>query len=287
MPQAQNTCLDGREILRSFSSPMILTCPACSTRYLVPDTAISAAGRQVRCAKCRHSWFMAGANAPDAPASAAVPPQSPPPVPAPAVPPAAPPLFTPPPIAKKSPDDPAPQIFAAPTPSTAAVASPEASASFDRDESGIDPFAHTPPFKPRTNPTRKWTFAALGAGVLMLGAVGLMQVFGTPSILSNVGLGTAESRLLLQIERVPERRSLPSGQELFAVTGKIINPTKQTQPVPNIVADALDARNKVIYTWVIQPPARSIGPSASLEFNNAELNVPKGASSLKLSFSGR
>lgn len=35
---------------------MILTCPNCDTRFKVPNKAIGAEGRQVRCAKCAYVW---------------------------------------------------------------------------------------------------------------------------------------------------------------------------------------------------------------------------------------
>lgn len=38
---------------------MILQCKNCNARYLVPDHAIGADGRTVRCARCLHTWFEA------------------------------------------------------------------------------------------------------------------------------------------------------------------------------------------------------------------------------------
>ncbi len=59
---------------------MIIACPACKTRYVVPDASIGIDGRTVRCAKCKHSWFQEGPQI-ERPATPEPPPPAPPPEP--------------------------------------------------------------------------------------------------------------------------------------------------------------------------------------------------------------
>jgi len=37
---------------------MIIQCPSCQARFMLPDEALGDAGKKVRCAKCRDVWFQ-------------------------------------------------------------------------------------------------------------------------------------------------------------------------------------------------------------------------------------
>ncbi len=70
------------------------------------------------------------------------------------------------------------------------------------------------------------------------------------------------------------------------VSGQVMNPTKTTQRVPNILAELRDANNTIVYSWTITPDPRSLPPGGSLDFNSGKLDVPATGKTIQFSFSG-
>jgi predicted Zn finger-like uncharacterized protein len=99
----------------------------------------------------------------------------------------------------------------------------------------------------------------------------------------RVGIAASgETPLQLMMTHSDRQRVEPAGNELLAVSGRIINPTDETQNVPPIRAELRSRSGKLVYSWTIAPPARILPPGASATFNSTEVDVPAGGDELTI-----
>ncbi len=269
---------------------MIIACPACATRYAVPDSAIGMDGRTVRCAKCRHSWFQDGprievpdtALAPE-PAPMPVPAQVPAPQPAPA-----------PSVSEQSAQPPAEEARPAQVPESReaalppvedavpAFANPVTDSSYGRDDydQGASSFAHEPPFRPRRNPARMWMTAAVLFALVAMSAIAAVAVYGLPDWVPMARSTFAAAQPDLRLSFPParqDRRTLPNGTEFFGASGTVTNIGRERRSVPSILIVLRDARDRIVYTWEVTPPKRVLAPGESMTINEAVTDVPRSA----------
>ncbi len=276
---------------------MILTCPACQTSYTVKDGAIPPHGRTVRCAACKHSWHQAGEEAVAVPA------------------PVEPELAAPDETVVAVPSDPKPVALSAEDLATvgdASIVEPEAEAgevladpepvavaepiamveAQPRDDLPPEPVAivaddsgwNDAPYGDDDVAPRRKGLVIILALVLIVAALAAAAYFLAPrEWMARAGLAeaSADSPLKLMVTS-QNRQKLASGNDLVSLSGRVINPTDEAEPVPALQADLRDGGGKLVYSWMIPPPAARLAPRTSASFNAAELNVPANATSLTL-----
>ena len=293
---------------------MILTCPACDTKYVVKDGAIPPGGRQVRCASCKHSWHQdpepGTAPEPEEQSlaeAAMIEPRSGPEAEQRAYEEAM--------IEDQPPGPVSDDLDVAAAPSET-IGDSEPAAPPERDQwpetevvAGADAAA-----APRPEPASEWLGGASEPQVeefepfyepepveapsrripglvwllLLVAALAVAGWFLAPdSVRERLGLASDGGTPLEVMVTNSDRQRLASGNELFAVSGRVINPTDEDQAVPPLRAELLDAsRQRVVYSWTIAPPATTLGPGASASFNSAEVDVPEGGSHLRVTLEG-
>lgn len=295
---------------------MQIACPACHTRYSVPDTAIGAKGRTVRCAKCRHSWYQAGSEE-------AIEAEGPPPAAAPE------PTTKPAPVEPEAPASPAPPMAEGwdeqPEAEDAGVTArvEEASPGFvPREPLTEEPavFEETP--SPATYEEVVVEEAVIsetvtevyeepepvdaeyedldrpGKGVgriilvcivlLVLAAAGIyaaVRYFGAPDWLpvGQTTFGAPSESLVLDFSRDDfDHKDLPNGRQLVATSGTITNTGTKIERVPPILVVLRDSQDRIVYSWEIDPPKSELGPGESVKVSEMVTDVPRSAQDITI-----
>lgn len=295
---------------------MLLVCPSCRTRYVVPDSAVGIDGRQVRCANCKHSWFQAGTIPPVPPAPSVVaPPEQPASQDAPpsSQPQSAPLPDTQPPVSpvsehvsqhvsessadpvnptesvadesEEGPEQPVFPRFAPerPIPSepVAVFVDPSLSPGQADDNTLAESrFAHAPPFSQRRSPAKIWTLVAIIFAFLVAAAGVAISYFGMPNIgLTNVA---AEPDLKIVLNQNLELNVREDGTPYFIASGSIVNPTGFKQNVPELLVTLKDASGRPVYSWKMKANVRTLAPGAKVDFSEARLDVPRAAKQISV-----
>jgi len=271
---------------------MILTCPSCGTQYAVKDGAIPEGGRKVRCASCAHSWHQMPEGEAEAsteepafsdaePAPEGAEPESPSAE------------WEGAPQEAQSEPDPAdyeivetadPEVELVEPPAAVPVPPPEEDSWAQQpvEEQAWDPEKEIPDreeiaaAESESEPERKrnWLLAAVIVIVLVGAIIAALWFLAPNSIRQRIGLADGSPTPLQIAPGTPERQKLASGNELVVVSGRVINPSAKVQSVPAIEAQLRDKSGKLLYSWTIAPPARSLPPGGTATFNSAEMDVP-------------
>jgi predicted Zn finger-like uncharacterized protein len=232
---------------------MILTCPACNTRYQVDENGFSPAGRNVRCAKCGYVWHQ------------------------------------PPPVYEGQPEP----VYAAPEPPPprAYEAPPRRQSYMPPPSFEVEPQERAPRARSRW-PGRLFLgmgWIALAAIVVLVGwtaAVYRQQVVArwpqSASLYSTLGLKTHTKGLQIIDYRYHEE--IKSGQPTLVVTGKLVNIGGRELSVPQIRATLSDDGKRELYHWTFMPSVISLRPGQTTRFVTRLPSPPAAARNLELRF---
>ena len=222
---------------------MIVSCPECGARYRLADDAIPADGRAMRCASCKHRWFELGPE-----------PVAPPPAPevqAPARRVIAPVVDA---VAAEPPADPVPEPVAV-------------------DDAEPERRGH-PVLKSILAIVLGLGFSAAAAAMWVPeGALPPLDLGQVPWLADRLDPPRAPpSPLALEFAADPQ--PVAGGRTLYALTGRLMNPTERALPVPPLQGRLVDPDGRVAYRWTIPPPAGVLLPGQQVGFDASALGAP-------------
>ena len=235
---------------------MILECPACGARYRVADDAIPSTGKNVRCAKCQHGWWQAGAVEAVAAEAAGDVPAAPPPA------------------------------------SPVKAGGEQEGAGGELATSAPEPLpADDPPRRAHW----LWTMLAVLVGLALSAAAFLIQNPALPPLdltripyigepLDALVYPPAPPPVPLRLTASAEFRVVAGNRRMVVLTGSVTNPTALAQPVPPIEALLLDSQRHALLRWQIAAPTAVLMAGRSAAFDSSTFGIPAAGTTVTLRF---
>jgi hypothetical protein len=287
---------------------------------MIDPASVGAAGRTVRCARCRATWFVGGqasdvtdfvdgvikeaeaeTKAPYAPLPTAAAPPPPPPsmvaaqdFPAPPSPPAANlPNWTP---DAASVEPPAPEpVTISDAPSLVPPIEHAPSAESGQAELGQDDIETFAARRRRLQSMRKksrrrssrWTAIILVLFAFNVALVGarhevVRYLPQTASLFSAIGLPVNLRNL--NFENVRITKEIEEGATILVVQGTIVSISRKPAEVPRLRFAARNAAGQEIYVWTAKPERSILGPGETMKFSSRLASPPAEANDVMVRF---
>lgn len=279
---------------------MLIVCPNCSTSYAIEPGSLGSAGRTVRCARCKTSWFADASNTapemaaaddgaeaegaftgvirPDQPANSGDP--EPEATEAPA---------------SEAQDDPPGEIPVAIADAPSLVPSNHPSAHPDdaADSDEIENFAarrkRLQARRKQAHRSTRWTAVILvlfAFNVALIGARGEVVRFfpQTASLFSAVGLPV--NLRSLKFENMRISKEAQEGLSSLVIEGTIVSVSNRATEVPRLRFSARDNAGQEVYTWTASPSRSILGPGEKLDFRSRFVSPPASAVDVMVRFIG-
>jgi hypothetical protein len=165
----------------------------------------------------------------------------------------------------------------------ATMEEPIAAAELPVADAGEEFVGYAPVAEDEGGPRRRWPLI-VAILVLVAIAAAAFWFLAPREWKERAGIAQAGATpLQLMITNSDRQPYSPSGNELVAISGRVINPTDEEQKVPPINAELRDKKTRaVVHRWTIEPPTRVLAPRSSASFNSAEIDVPKGGDELTI-----
>lgn len=148
------------------------------------------------------------------------------------------------------------------------------------EHAGQSSYAFEPMFRPRRNPARLWTLAAILFAIVTISGIGVVARFGLPDWvpMSRATFGDAPADLALDFPANRKaRHRLPNGTEYYSISGTIRNTGMQRRAVPPLLVVMRDAHNRIVFSWEVNPPKPVLAPGESVPLQVAQADFPQSA----------